>query len=72
VRTVILKADDEIPVDYFLSFVKGRWFIHDVEIDGVSIVDNYQRSFVRVIKRKSYEALLKKMYIQQKAIRESS
>jgi ABC-type transporter MlaC component len=42
--------------------------VHDVRIDGVSIVDNYRKSFARVIKRESYGALLQKMRLQQRAI----
>ena len=72
VKTIIIKTNDEIPVDYFLSRGGKEWLVHDVNIDGVSIVENYQKSFARVIKRESYKALLQKMYMQQKAIKKSS
>lgn len=68
VKTTIVRANDNIPVDYTLTMVQGRWLVEDVDIDGVSIVLNYQRSFARVIKRESYESLLKKMRLQQRAI----
>ncbi len=68
VKTVILRTQEQIPVDYFLAPAKGRWRVHDVKIDGVSIVENYQNSFARVIKRESYGALLEKMRLQQQAI----
>lgn len=68
VKTIITRMNENIPVDYSLSLVQGHWLVDDVAIDGVSIMDNYRRSFSRVIKRESYESLLKKMRLQQKAI----
>jgi phospholipid transport system substrate-binding protein len=68
VKTVILRTQEQIPVDYFLALASGGWRVHDVKIDGVSIVENYQKAFSRVIKRESYSALLEKMKLQQQAI----
>jgi phospholipid transport system substrate-binding protein len=68
VKTVILRTQEQIPVDYFLTPSKKGWRVHDVKIDGVSIVENYQKSFARVIKRESYKALFEKMRLQQEAI----
>jgi phospholipid transport system substrate-binding protein len=72
VQTTIQRTSDEIPVDYHLASAKKGWLVQDVDIDGVSIVQNYKKSFNRVIKRHSYGMLLQKMRIQQKAIRQSS
>lgn len=68
VMTTIVRTNEEISVDYSLTKVKEKWLVGDVKIDGVSIVQNYQKSFSRVIRQESYEGLLKKMRMQQKAI----
>jgi len=68
IKTTLVRLNENIPVDYSLAMVQGRWLVEDVVIDGVSIVGNYRRSFTRVIKQESYESLLKKMRLQQKAI----
>lgn len=68
VMTTIVRTNEEIPVDYSLTKVKEKWLVDDVKIDGVSIVQNYQKSFSRVIRQESYEGLLKKMRMQQQAI----
>jgi phospholipid transport system substrate-binding protein len=68
VKTTILRVNEEIPVDYFLMSVEGKWLVNDVKIDGVSIVENYKKSFSRVIKQESYESLLRKMRLQQQTI----
>jgi len=72
VKTTISRINEEIPVDYSLTSVEQKWLVLDVKIDGVSIVQNYQRSFVRVIKQESYEGLLRKMRLQRQAIEKNS
>lgn len=47
--------NEEIPVDYFLTAVQERWLIRDVNIEGASTVQNYRKSFSRVIKQESFE-----------------
>jgi phospholipid transport system substrate-binding protein len=70
VRTKIMRVNEHIPVDYTVVQRNGRWSILDVEIDGVSIVGNYQNQFRRVIQTQSFDDLVKKMRIQSQAIRE--
>ncbi len=67
VRTVLKRASEQIPVDYVLTAPDKGWLARDVKVDGVSIVDNYHRSFARIIKQESFEGLLKKMKLQQQA-----
>jgi len=69
VKTAIVRSNDRILVDYYLKQVKDKWIIEDVSIDGVSIVGNYSSIFKREIARNSFDSLLKKMVIQQKAIK---
>ena len=72
VSTSILRTNDKIGVDYFLSTVDRKWLVDDVTIDGVSIVGNYHNAFTSVIRAQSFESLLKKMRLQQRAVAESS
>ncbi len=72
VNTTIARMNENIPVDYSLVLVQGKWLVRDVAIDKVSIVRNYQKSFTRTIQRESYKSLLQKMRQQQKAIEKSS
>jgi phospholipid transport system substrate-binding protein len=71
VKTVILRPNENIPVGYLLERMNGRWLVHDVIIDGVSIIRKYRSSFTRVIMKTSYSVLLEKMRLQQKAIHEN-
>jgi phospholipid transport system substrate-binding protein len=68
VPTTIMRANEHIPVDYHLVQKSGRWLITDVDIDGVSIVENYRNTFGRVIQTSSFDNLLQKMRLQSQAI----
>jgi len=72
VNTTIARMNENIPVDYYLVLVQGKWLVRDVAIDKVSIVRNYQKSFTRTIQRESYNSLLNKMRRQQRAIEKSA
>ncbi len=72
VKTIIVRTNEEIPVDYSLGATGQRWLVEDVTIDGVSIVQNYQKSFSRVIRQESVEGLLRKMRLQQRTIEKTS
>ena len=72
VKTVIERPDKNIPVNYRLEKREAGWRIQDVVIDDVSIALTYHSSFSRVIKTKSYQTLLEKLRLQQKAVQEKS
>ena len=72
VKTIIVRMNEEIPVDYSLEIIGQRWLVEDVVIDGVSIVQNYEKSFSRVIRQESYEGLLRRMRLQQQTIEKTS
>ena len=67
VKTIIHRQEDRIPVDYYLISSGNRWAITDVTIEDVSIIENYRKSFSRIIRQESLNGLLKKMRLQQKA-----
>ncbi|HEY3278003.1 MAG TPA: ABC transporter substrate-binding protein [Syntrophorhabdaceae bacterium] len=67
VKTIMHRQEDRIPVDYFLIISGDRWTITDVTIEGVSIIENYRKSFSRIIRQDSLNGLLRKMRLQQKA-----
>jgi phospholipid transport system substrate-binding protein len=54
----------EIPVDYKMRKNQGRWTVYDVNIEGVSMVQNYRTQFDRIIRTSSVSELLKRMEAQ--------
>lgn len=66
VKTVMVdKRGDRLPVDYQLRRPKAQWELFDVVIDGVSIVNNYQSQFNKIIQTSSFDELVKKMRVKQ-------
>jgi len=54
----------EIPVEYRMHKEQGRWLVHDVVIEGVSLVANYRAQFDRIIRTSSPGELMKRLEAQ--------
>jgi phospholipid transport system substrate-binding protein len=66
VKTIVVdKRGDRLPVDYQLRRPKAEWEMYDVVIDGVSIVNNYQSQFNKIIQTSSFDDLMKKMRVKR-------
>jgi phospholipid transport system substrate-binding protein len=62
VRTrIVTPQRPEIPVDYRMHRKAGRWQIYDVNIEGISLVNNYRSQFNAVIQSSSYAALVERL-----------
>lgn len=68
VNTKLIRTNETIPVDYLMRPQGDGWLLYDVIVDGVSILDNYQRQFAQVIRANSFDFLLKKMKTQMRAL----
>jgi phospholipid transport system substrate-binding protein len=66
VRTVIMRTNEHIPVDYIVDQKGQRWMIRDVIIDGVSIVETYRNGFGGFLRDHSFSDLIQRMTIQKK------
>jgi phospholipid transport system substrate-binding protein len=58
---IITKKNKDILVEYRLKKRGNDWFIYDVSIEGVSLVNNYRTQFNSIILQSSYGNLVKKM-----------
>ncbi len=66
VRTrVLTKQGTEIPIDYRMRGLDGRWLAYDVNIEGISLIGNYRTQFDRVIRKSSWEELVKALRAKQ-------
>jgi len=58
---IVTKKDKDIPVEYRLKRKEKNWFIYDVSIEGVSLVNNYRTQFNSILLQSSYEDLVKRL-----------
>jgi phospholipid transport system substrate-binding protein len=58
---IVTKKNKDIPVEYRLKKEGNDWFVYDVSIEGVSLVNNYRTQFNNIIVQSSYENLVKRL-----------
>jgi phospholipid transport system substrate-binding protein len=66
VFTTIIRANDKIPVNFRLLHKPQGWLIYDLEIEGVSMVGNFNSLLSRTLKVMSYAKLIKCMHEKAK------
>ena len=62
---VVTRRNQQVPIEYRLQKADGRWFIYDVLVEGISLVNNYRSQFNRIITSSSYNDLVQKMKNRQ-------
>ncbi|MEE9240325.1 MAG: ABC transporter substrate-binding protein, partial [bacterium] len=66
VKTLIVtKRKQEIPITYRMHKVNDRWMVYDVVIEGVSLVNTYRQQFRTILRKTSYDGLVKKLREKQ-------
>lgn len=58
---ILPKAGPSIPLDYSLYLKDDAWKVYDVNIDGLSLVTNYRRTFSADIKNDGLDALIQQL-----------
>ena len=60
IYTKVITDTIEIPINYRMYQTKqGDWMVYDIVIEGVSLVANYRSQFASILKKGSYEQLVK-------------
>ena len=65
---IITKNGVELPVDYQVLRRGDRWFVYDVLIEGVSLMNNYRAQFNKIIQTSSYADLVRKLKAKQQSL----
>jgi phospholipid transport system substrate-binding protein len=59
VKTVLLTSSrEQVPMDYTLQPVDGRYWVVDLAIEGVSLVNHYRKTFSRYLVNKTLADLI--------------
>ncbi len=70
VRSKILRQQTEIPMDYKVVFTRGKWRIYDINIEGVSLINNYRTQFKSILAKETPEQLIQR--IRNKTVEEET
>lgn len=60
IKTTIISGEVEADVDYRFHN-SGDWRVYDMIVDDVSIMRNYRKSFLRILRKDGFDALIEKM-----------
>ena len=58
---VLTSAGTQIPVEYRVMKKDSVWWVYDVNIEGVSLVNNYRSQFNNILIKSSFEDLLNRL-----------
>lgn len=59
VTVVVENNDVKIPIHYIMRKTGSSWLVYDINIEGVSLVRNYQEQFKSILRKDDYEGLVK-------------
>lgn len=68
VYTTIKSPNVDIPIVYRMQPEGDKWWVYDVVIEGVSLVNTYRNQFNQIIRKESYTALLDRLKKKLKEI----
>ena len=69
---IITKNGTEVPIDYRMLKRGDRWYVYDVNIEGVSLVNNYRPQFDTIMRSSSFDGLVKKLKDRIEELRKQS
>lgn len=61
VYSMLKKDEQEIPIDYRLIRIDGKWKVYDIVVEGVSLISNYRKQFDQIMNRQGYSELIKRL-----------
>jgi phospholipid transport system substrate-binding protein len=59
VTTLIENGTAKIPLHYIMNKTASGWMVYDINIEGVSLVRNYQEQFKSILRQDGYKGLVK-------------
>jgi len=65
---VIQPHEDDLPITFMLERRGNDWIVYDVEVEDVSMVENYRTQFDRVIREQGLAQLLSDLRTKQKQL----
>jgi len=58
---IVTKKETEIAVMYRVKKKKDDWYVYDISVEGVSLINNYRTQFNSILVRSSFKKLMDKL-----------
>lgn len=58
---ILRRQGADVPVEARMLRRGERWYIYDISIEGISLVNNYRSQFDRIIQTSSYDELVRRL-----------
>lgn len=60
--TILRRQGADVPVEARMLRRSDRWYIYDIAVEGISLINNYRAQFDRIIQRSSYDELVRRLW----------
>ncbi len=61
VTTIVEGTSQGLAINYIMINKDDSWMVYDINIEGVSLIRNYRQQFKSILKRDTFEGLLKEL-----------
>ncbi len=58
VTTEVIGGDKVLPVHYIMQLKNGEWKVYDINVEGMSLIRNYQEQFKSILRTEKFEGLV--------------
>ena len=72
VTTLVENEGIKIPVHYIMRKNDSNWLVYDINIEGVSLVRNYQEQFKSILRKDDYQGLVKVLEDKNRSFQEEA
>jgi phospholipid transport system substrate-binding protein len=59
--TILRRQGADVPVEARMLRRSDRWYIYDIAVEGISLINNYRAQFDRLIRTSSYDELVRRL-----------
>ena len=63
--TIVRRRGADVPVEARMLRRGDRWYIYDISVEGISLINNYRAQFDRIIQTSSYNELVRRLRMKR-------
>ena len=63
--TILRRRGADVPVEARMLRRSDRWYIYDIAVEGISLINNYRAQFNRIIQTSSYDEVVRRLRMKR-------